>query len=116
MTQRWMRFIFALKKLPLNKNRLFLNAVKSIQGRDQLWKIMAVNLNNLPAKTPPLIRQGLFIFDFRNQVILLDFILVENSAEIIQFMLRGGHRGFPVLPFLNLAVAQEAIHPGIRLP
>ena len=77
---------------------------------------MPVYIEGIPSKIPKLPCQRFFIFYLGDRPVLLDAVIIDYCAEIVQFMLRGGHSGLPDLPFLHLAVAEQAIDFEILLP
>src|SRR5438552_3163560 len=76
--------------------------------------VVPVDLEDGPAERLPLRHDRLEVHDLRHEVVELDFVVVEDHAEVVERTvglaeLRPRHRRLPHLAFLGLAVAEDAV-------
>jgi len=65
---------------------------------------MSVYLYYMPAEASHLSFTGSRFFDVAGPTVYLLFVEVYDGAEVVNLIVRGGHGGFPYLPFVKLAV------------
>src|SRR2546422_225455 len=81
--------------------------------------MVAVDLDHRPAERLPLLDDRLEVEDLRHEVVELDAVFIEDHGEVADAMrglseLRPRHGRLPHLAFLDLAVAEDAVH-AVRL-
>src|SRR5216683_461366 len=91
--------------------------LRLVEGLRDLGDVVAVDLHHGPAERLPLGDDRLEVQDLLHEVVELDLVVVEDDHEIVERMvglteLRCRHRGFPHLPLLDLAVAEDAVDAG----
>ena len=93
-----------------NHCRFAFGFIRFIERIDNLCNVVTIDFENMPAKGPPFICMGIGIISFRNRPHCLDAVFIENPNEIVEFMIRAGHRCFPYLTFRNFAVTHNAVN------
>src|SRR5450759_1529191 len=74
---------------------------------DQRTHVMSVNRHNSPTKRAPTVRQWFQTHGVFRSVALLQAVSIDDDGQIVEPELRGGHGGFPVAAFLQLAVTGQ---------
>ena len=78
------------------------------EGLDQLVHVVAVNVQNLPAKGGVFLIQRLDFHHVLHPAVNLQTIGVDDGDDVIQMEMSGFHGGFPNLALLLFAVAHQA--------
>src|SRR3989454_2583438 len=65
----------------------------------------------MPVERLPFLRERLEGHDVLRSTLLLDSVPVDERRQVVEAVLRRGHRGLPRLPDVLLAVAEDAVHP-----
>ena len=60
-----------------------------------------------------LLRHGRHVEDLRRRTVRLHPVVVDEHHEVVEPVVAGRHRRFPHLPFLQLAVGDEAVDAGV---
>src|SRR5262249_11385959 len=93
--------------------------LRLIERLADLIDVVAVDLDHRPAECLPLLDERLEIEDLPHEVVELNAVFIEDHGEVAEAMaglpeLRSGHCRLPHLTFLDLSVADDAVH-AIRL-
>ena len=84
-------------------------------GLDQGGGVVAVvDFDDVPAEGAPLVGQGVNVHDLvAGDVVVLVAVAVDDGGDGVEVEMRGAHGGFPVLPFVEFAVAEEAVDAAV---
>jgi len=87
-----------------------------IAGVDDLAHVVAVDGEDGPAECTPFLVQRFQRHESVHTAAALQSVAVHEHGELIEPVLRGGHRAFPNQPFLQLTVAEHYEYPRRRSP
>ena len=77
-------------------------------GFPQSWKhlvqIVSVNFNGMPAKGVELGCERRYIKNVFGKTVKLLMVVIDDQGQIVELVVGGKHRCFPVLTFLDLAI------------
>ncbi len=83
------------------------------QGLVQGLHVMAIDVQNLPAKGPPLIGQGFQGHDILGKAIDHEPVSVDNGDQIVKLEMGSRHGGLPDTALTAFAIAQEYHRPEV---
>ena len=104
----------ALDRLGHDRRRLAGRRHRFVHRVQDGGVVVAVDLDRVPAERPELLGERGEIHDLADPAGLLDLIVVDDHAEVVERELRRAHRRLPDLAGLRLAVADHAPHPALR--
>jgi len=84
---------------------LFVNGFGLLHGGDDFLEVVAVNFQNVPAEGFPFGVQAFKGHDIFGEAVDLNIVAVNESDEVVELFLAGKHGGFPIIAFVELAVA-----------
>ena len=73
----------------------------------------------MPTEGLPFILNGFDIHHIANLATDLQVVIIQDDHQIIQFIMRSSHGGFPNLTFLTFSISNDGIHSAravIQLP
>src|SRR5262245_24976417 len=76
-----------------------------------LVKVVAVNLSRGPAERTPFRGERFQVHNFLDGTEALDLVVVDNSDQIVQFMLGSEQYWLPGRPFIAFTIAQQHKDP-----
>src|SRR5207245_11705908 len=82
-----------------------------LDRREDLAEVVPVDREDMPVERLPFLREWLERHDVLRAALLLDPVPVDEGGQVVEAVLRGGHRGLPRLADVLLAVAQDAVDP-----
>src|SRR5438093_13326489 len=82
-----------------------------LDRREDLAEVVPVDGEDVPVERFPFLRERLERHDVLRAALLLDSVPVDESGQVVEAVLRGGHRGLPRLADVLLAVPTDAVDP-----
>jgi hypothetical protein len=84
--------------------------VGSVERRQDIGDVVAVDFLDMPAKGPPLLCQGFKRHHIGRRASLLDPVAVDDRHKIAESVLRRRHHALPHDPGVELAVAKQDVY------
>src|ERR1039458_1705695 len=86
------------------------NVLRLLQSVQDLRHVVAVNLDDFPAKAAITLVQRFDVHYVLDPAVNLQTVAVNDGHQIVEFEVRCLHGGFPDIAFLLFAVAHDAEH------
>ena len=84
-----------------------IKVVHQFQRVNQFFHTVAVDFADIPAERFKFIGQRFDGHNHLNRAVQLEFVIVNDTNQIIQFVFGGKHHRFPILPFIQFAVTDD---------
>ncbi len=106
---------FARNGVGDDDHRFFNDGFGHIHGVNNRFNVVTVNLQHVPVKRFPFVAQVVERHHHFGGAVNLNIIAVDNDDHIRQLVLGGQHNSFPVVAFVQFAVANGYIYPSVLL-
>ena len=98
-----------LDRMGNNHGRLAVSRVfRVIQRPVQFVPIVTVHFQDIPTECLPFFGERFQIKNIGRQPVDLQFVVIGNRDEIVEFVVRREHGRFPILPFVGFTVTDNA--------
>src|SRR3989449_4633085 len=105
------RDALALHRAGEDRGGLPFRPVGFLDRGEDLAEVVSIDCQDMPVERLPFLRERLEGHDVLRSTLLLDSVPADERRQVVEAVLRRGHRGLPRLPDVLLAVAEDAVHP-----
>ena len=103
------RNTFAFNSVHNDDGRFALDGLGTLDGGQDSFDVMTVAGQDVPAEGFPLGSQIHIAGNIFNGAVDLQMVVIDESHQVVQFIVSREHSRFPDLAFFDLAVAQQAV-------